>query len=116
MARWLNLTIPRVNLLEMDGTPLIGKVSVAEPMIQVTPENKLDIRWKAIEKEGWVKIWLSTTNKYRTGGQDSLKLLLQVPVSAQSAILGIGSYPSDFYKIVLEAPYNVLNRWIYVKK
>jgi predicted AlkP superfamily pyrophosphatase or phosphodiesterase len=115
MARWLNLTIPRNNLLEMDGTPLIGKVSVAEPVIQLA-DNKLDIRWKALEKEGWVKIWLSTTNNYQTGGRDSLRLLLQVPVAAQSAMLGIGSYPSDFYKIVLEAPYNALNRWIRVKK
>jgi len=114
MARWLNLTIPRDNLIEMDGTPLIGKVSLAEPVIQLA-DNKLNIQWKALDKEGWVKIWLATTNNYKTGGTDSYKLLAQLPVAAQSAILGIGSSPSSFYKIVLEAPYNTLNRWIIVK-
>jgi len=114
MARWLNLTIPRDNLIEMDGTPLIGEVSVADPVIQLA-DNKLNIQWKALNKEGWVKIWLATTNNYKTGGKDSYKLLGQVPVGAQSAIMGIGSSPSNFYKIVLEAPHNVLNRWIFVK-
>jgi hypothetical protein len=38
-----------------------------------------------------------------------------VPVSQQSAVLGIGSTPSPFYKIVLEAPFNTVNRWIQVK-
>jgi len=114
IARFMNISIPRDNAMEIDGTPLIGKLSVVNPTL--TLENsKLNIRWKALEKDGNVKIWLTTTNNYKTGGKDEYKLLAEVPVSQQSAILGIGSYPSGFYKIVLEAPFNTVNKWIEVK-
>ncbi len=111
IARYMNVTIPRDIALELDGTPLIGKVSIADPVIRAEG-GKLDIHWKAMNKDGQVKIWLTTTNQFKEGGKDSYKLLAELPVSQQSAILGIGSYPSTFYKIVLEAPYNTVNRWV----
>jgi hypothetical protein len=114
IARFLEISIPRDNLMELDGTPLIGKVSIADPVIRLA-DNKLDIHWKTMNKEGQMKIWLSTTNHYKLGDKDSYKLLAEVPVSHQSAIFGIGSYPSSFYKIVLEAPSNTLGRWVIVK-
>ena len=113
IGRFLGLSIPRENAMEMDGTSLIGKVSIVNPMIGYD-NGKLTIRWKAIDKEGTVKIWLATTNNFRTGGKDDYKLLIEVPVEAQSAGLGIGSYPSAFYKIVLETPSGDVNRWIKV--
>ncbi|HEY4064291.1 MAG TPA: alkaline phosphatase family protein [Puia sp.] len=114
IARFMGLVIPRENSMELDGTSLIGKVSIANPVIQYD-NGKLDIRWKAFEKDGNLKIWLTTTNNFKTGGKDDYKLLAELPVSQQSAVLGIGSMPSSFYKIVLEAPLNTVNRWIVVK-
>jgi hypothetical protein len=114
IANFMNISIPRDYRIEMDGVPLIGKVSIADPVV-IYQDKKLDIRWKALDKEGTVKIWLSTTNKFKEGGKDEYKLLAEVPAAAQSAVLGIGSFPSSFYKIVLEAPNNVLNRWVEVK-
>ncbi len=114
IARYMNIAIPRDNLMELDGIPLIGKVSIADPVIRLS-DSKLDIHWKSMNKDGRMKIWLSTTNNYKNNEKDSYKLLAEVPVSQQSAIFGIGSYPSAFYKIVLEAPYNILNRWVLVK-
>jgi hypothetical protein len=114
IARHFGLAIPRDNLMEIDGVPLIGKLSVAAPSIKYE-DGKLNIRWKSFDKDGTVKIWLTTTNKYKTGGKDEYKLLAEVPAAQQSAILGISSYPSPFYKVVLEGPYNTVNRWIMVK-
>jgi len=114
IARFLDIKIPRENQLEMDGVPLIGKVSVTMPVVRLE-NNKLDIRWKSIDKDGTVKIWLARTNNFKTGGTDDYKLLAEVPAGQQSAAFGIGSYPSDFYKIVLEGPYNTVNRWIVIK-
>lgn len=111
IARFMNIPIPQDNLREIDGTSLIGKLSIMNPLI-VYSGNKLNIQWKTGEKDGNVKIWLSTTNNYKTGGKDEYKLLAEVPVAQKTAILGVGSYPSSFYKIVLEAPNNTMNRWI----
>jgi len=114
IARFMGLAIPREEAMELDGTPLVGKISIANPVIQYD-NGKLNIRWKAFEKDGNLKIWLTMTDRYKTGGKDDYKLLAEVPVSQQSAVLGIGSTPSPFYKIVLEAPFNTVNRWIVIK-
>jgi predicted AlkP superfamily pyrophosphatase or phosphodiesterase len=111
IARHLGISIPKEYLQEIDGIPLTGKVSVADPHIRLD-NNKLDIRWKAIEKEGSIKIWLTTTNNFKTGGKDEYKLLAEVPAAQQSAAFSLGSAPSPFYKIVLEGQYNTVNRWI----
>jgi predicted AlkP superfamily pyrophosphatase or phosphodiesterase len=114
ITRFMGLNVPRDEAMELDGTPLIGKLSIANPVIQYE-NGKLNIRWKAFEKVGNLKIWLTTTDHFKTGGKDDYKLLAEVPVSQQSAVLGIGSTPSSFYKIVLEAPLNTVNRWVLVK-
>jgi hypothetical protein len=114
IARHLNLAIPRDNLIEIDGVPLTGKLSVAAPTV-VLENGRLNIHWKSFDKDGNVKIWLTTTNNYKTGGKDEYKLLAAVPAGQQSAILSVGSAPSSFYKIVLEGTYNTVNKWIVVK-
>ena len=114
IARHLGAAIPREYQLEMDGIPLTGKLSVADLSIQYE-NNKLNIHWKSFDKDGTVKIWLTTTNNFKTGGKDEYKLLAEVPAGQQSAVLGIGSTPSAFYKVVLEGTYNTVNRWVLVK-
>lgn len=114
IARFMDIKIPRDYQLELDGVPLIGKLSIANPVVKVE-NNKLDIHWKAFDKEGTVKIWLTTTNHFKTGGKDEYKLLAEVPAGQQSAAFGISSYPSSFYKIVLEGSYNTVNRWVLLK-
>lgn len=114
IARFMAVEIPRDNAMELDGTSLIGKLSLVNPVIQFD-KGRLDLHWKAYEKDGNLKIWLATTNNFKTGGKDEYKLLAEVPVAQQSAALGIGSMPSGFYKIVLEAPFNTVNRWIVSK-
>ena len=38
-------------------------------------QNKLDITWKSLDKEGNVKVWLSTKNDYSTNGNENYILL-----------------------------------------
>ena len=116
IARFLGIAIPKEEARELDGVSMIGKISLASPVVQYD-NGRLDIRWKAFEKEGNLKIWLATTDLFKTGGKDEYKLLAEVPVSQQSAVFSISSAstPSAFYKVVLEAPYNTVNRWIKVK-
>ncbi len=113
MARFLQIKIPRERLMEIDGIPLTGKLSGTNAEA-VFNRNKIMLGWKAIDNSGKAKIWLATTNSFKTGGRDQYHLVANIPVCAQKAILDVKKYPSGFYKIVIEMPYNMLNRWIVV--
>jgi predicted AlkP superfamily pyrophosphatase or phosphodiesterase len=115
MARFLQVKIPREQLMEVDGIPLTGKISATKAQAVLT-KNKIRISWKAIDKIGKAKIWVATTNSFKTGGRDKYQLMATVPLSAQTAIIDVKKYPSSFYKIVIEMPNNMLNRWIVVNK
>lgn len=115
MASFLNISIPREQLMEIDGIPLTGKISATE--LKVNYENsKVYIKWKALEKSGKVKIWLATTNNFKTGGKDDYKLMMEVPLEKEHAEFYVSSVPSEFYKIVIETPTNMMNRWILINK
>jgi predicted AlkP superfamily pyrophosphatase or phosphodiesterase len=111
IARFMNVNLHADVAREVDGTPLIGPVSVVNATVNYI-QGKIDVSWTALEDKGKVKIWLATTNNFKTGGKDDYKLLAGVPVNDCHALIDVKNFPSTFYKIVLEAPYNVLNRWI----
>jgi hypothetical protein len=115
LARFSQIKIPREQLFEIDGIPLTGKLSASHP--EASLENgTIHIQWKVENKEGIAKIWLATTNNFRSGGKDIYTLVKEVPVANGNASIDIQKYPSAFYKLVLEMPYNFLNRWIEEKQ
>jgi hypothetical protein len=70
------------------------------------------VTWKAVEKEGMVKVWLTTTNHFQKGGRDLYYLMDEVPAGTEKTDLDVSKIPSKLYKIVLEARHNNLNRWV----
>lgn len=113
ILRFMNIKVPVEQLREMDGTPLIGAVSVAAPQVNYV-QGMLDVSWKALDKQGVAKIWVAATNNFKDSKPDDYKLLAQVPVSAQHALLSVKGLPSAFYKVCIEAPGNTVNRWFIV--
>ena len=113
VARFMNINIPTDKMREVDGTPLIGKVSVAEENINYI-QNHLDISWKALNKEGKVKIWVSTTNNFKEGKKDSYSLMGEVPVNNEHLIIDVSNIKSSFYKVIVEGTFNSINKWIRV--
>ena len=111
MARFLDLQIPLQSARELDGVPLTGNVSIIKPRLTLNADQ-LTIQWTMIDKGGQVRIWLSTTDFYRTGLTDDYKHIGTIPVENQTITLNIREYPSNFYKILLEGQYNMVNRWI----
>ncbi|GAB3974176.1 hypothetical protein GCM10028806_29470 [Spirosoma terrae] len=111
LARFLNVSIPTEISRELDGVSLMGPVSLAEPTITYQ-QKQLVINWKALEPKGNVKIWLSRTNEFETGGHDQYKLMGEVPLKKENALIDVSKLPSSFYKIVLEGPSNTVNRWV----
>jgi len=115
ISSFLNIKIPRDKLMEIDGVSLTGKLSATDAKADLT-NGKINIKWNVITKEGKAKIWLATTNKFKTGAKDDYKLMAEEPVGNGKASISVKNTPSDFYKIVIEMPHNFLNRWIIAKK
>ena len=111
IARHLDINIPKEQSFEIDGVSITGKLSIINPALKKA-DNKISLSWKALDQEGKVKIWLSTTNHFKEGGRDQYYLMDEVPVGNEKAEIDISKYPSGFFKIVMEAKYNNLNRWI----
>ena len=111
IARFMNITVPRDNALEVDGIPFNGALSFITPSYQYT-DNKLAIEWKAVSKTGKVKVWAALSNNFKTGGKDAYVLLGTAPLSQQKASFDLSDKPSGFYKIVLEGDKNASNYWI----
>jgi hypothetical protein len=115
IARFLNIHIPRAQLMEIDGVPLTGKLSATDATARME-QNKIFVQWNVLDKKGTAKIWLATTNHFKTGGQDDYKLVTKVPVSKGKATINVTDLSAAFYKIVIELPYNFLNRWVVANK
>jgi len=111
IARHMDISIPKEQSFEMDGVSFIGKISISNPVVS-KESGKIKVTWKSLDKEGSVKIWLTTTNNFKTGSRDIYHLMDEVAIGNEKAEVDISKYPSGFFKIVLEAKYNNLNRWI----
>ncbi len=114
LARHLQLTIPKEQAFELDGVPLTGKLSISEPVAK-KEGKEITLNWKAVEPEGNVKVWVSTTNHFEEGKRDDYVLLAEVPAKTEAATIDVSALPNGFFKIVLEARYNHLSRWIVEK-
>ena len=68
IARFMAINIPLDDAREVDGVPLIGKLSLVDPSADVS-NQQATIRWKNSEKKGKVKIWGATANNRKTGGK-----------------------------------------------
>ncbi len=109
IVRFLEIPIPKETSFELDGVPLMGDISIANPSVNYF-QGKVDITWVPLNSTGKLNIWGSLTNDKKIGGKDHYKLLGTFAVDSGHAVIPIDDF-SGFYKIVLEAPYNTVNRW-----
>lgn len=113
ISRHLNLELPEQLEKELDGVPLIGDVSVSHPTAEYDAENsEVTIGWKAWHEDGNARIWISRTNKFKDGEADDYELVEEIPLTSEEAVIDVSEIPSDFYKIVIEGPHNLVNRWV----
>ncbi len=113
IARYMNITIPLPVSRELDGVPMIGKVSLAEMSVNCF-QGKLDISWTALDprENSRVKVWISTTNNVKSGGTDEYRLMGEAPLGQEHIDIDVKGQPSTFYKVVLEGRDNSLNKWV----
>lgn len=115
IGRFLGVEFPREAKMEIDGIPLTGKISISQATARLNNDSIM-ATWKVIQPSGKVKVWMATSNEFKKGGRDDYRLMAEVPVSKGKVSFSVNDKPSGFYKIVLEAPFNMMNRWIVVDK
>ncbi|HEX5026298.1 MAG TPA: alkaline phosphatase family protein [Agriterribacter sp.] len=111
IAKFLSISIPRAQLMEIDGIPLTGKLSAVSPNATLNSDS-IRVTWKALSKKDDAKIWVATTNHFKEGGKDNYILAATVPLAKQESVIAVKDKISSIYKIVIETPDNMLNRWI----
>ena len=110
LVKFLNIKMPKEKMMEVDGVSLTGKLSAVN-VRAVVKNNKIIISWEVMDKTGMAKIWIATTNNFKHGKKDEYKLMNTVAVANGKATIDVSKLPSKFYKVVIELPYNFLNRW-----
>lgn len=115
IARFLDITVPTDNAREVDGTPFIGELSFSDPVFE-TGKDAVKIKWVPAGKKEELKVWISYSNNFKTGGKDQYTLLKTVPVEAGEITLKVNESRGPFYKIVLEGKNNRANSWYVHKK
>ncbi|MBC7949982.1 MAG: alkaline phosphatase family protein [Chitinophagaceae bacterium] len=115
LTRFLQLTMTRERLREVDGVSLTGKLSATDAKA-VYRKDKIRVTWKPILQKGLARVYLSTTDSFAIGGHDKYRLVQQVPVANGATEFDVSKYPSEVYKISIEMPYNLLNTRIVIGK
>jgi predicted AlkP superfamily pyrophosphatase or phosphodiesterase len=60
IASFMQVDVPRAVKQEVDGVSLIGPLSIVDAKVNYF-QGGIDLSWKAIQPEGNVKIWVTTT-------------------------------------------------------
>lgn len=111
MAKHLQINIPKEQAFEVDGTPLTGKLSFIDMSVK-KESSTIQVGWKALEKKEKVKVWATTTNHFEEGGHDLYWLMDEVPIENEKTVIDVSKLPSKLYKIVIEAKFNLQNKWV----
>ncbi len=111
IARHLDVHIPKDQAFEIDGTSLTGVLSFIDYKISYN-DRKILLSWKALQKGENLKIWLTPTNHFETGGTDHYLLVGEIPVENEKAEIDVSRLPSGFFKVVVEGKYNTANKWL----
>lgn len=112
ISRYLGMTVPDNVLWEQDGISFIGKTDIYD--LQTLPyDNAVALSWKYCAGEVPVTVYAATDNKYKEGGKDEWIKVAEVPAGTTGFNVNLGNLPvSKFYKFVVQAPGNHLNRWV----
>lgn len=110
ILRFLDVTPEEDQLIESDGVPFIGDISIGNAKAEKS-DDALLVTWTAYDSVGYVEIRIAFTDNFESGGKDEYKLGTTVPVSDQKAEIDIGGIKPSLIKILLVAPKNATNCW-----
>ena len=112
ICRHMGFEIPQDVLWEQDGIPFIGKVDIYD--LQTLPyDNRVELFWKTYSENVPVTVYAAVDNQFKEGGRDVWIKVAELPAGMTKYAVDLQTLPSSkFYKFVVQAPGNYLNRWI----
>lgn len=120
VARHMNIELSKTQQFELDGVPFIREISIDDPRVSLK-ENNLHIEWTPYSHQGKVKVYVTASNNFRTGGlatPDNYESLGEYDIAARKADIPLPENLrySRLLKVVIEGEHNTLNRWIQTDK
>lgn len=110
LAKFMGISLPKENAWEIDGIPFTGKLSFIAPSFTYSGST-VKIKWTPVGKNENIKVWIATTNNFKTGIRDEYKLIKTLPLDQGYGEINIPGEVTPFYKIVLEGVHNTANNW-----
>lgn len=114
ILRFMDIQIPESVKAEMDGIPFIGEISISN-LQAVRQGEEITLTWDVINPEGQLEILLAITNHFKEGKSDTYHSMGMTDVATGRYTLDVGEHISNFYKVLVKAPYNWTNRWIIIE-
>ncbi|MEB2774861.1 alkaline phosphatase family protein [Algoriphagus sp. D3-2-R+10] len=111
MAYHLGLKIPKKIAMELDGIPFIGPVDASDLKAELK-NGKIHMNWNSLSQGKKGRVWVSTTNNFKTGGLDNYWLVGEVNLSDRKKTFSLNGTQSEIFKVVLETPSGYLNYWV----
>jgi hypothetical protein len=108
IARFQKIELPKSHVLELDGVPMTGAISVSHPSL-VLQRDSLVLGWKSYAKKGKLKIQLSQTNHFKKGGEDQYQTIANLPQATERFAMKIDSMQNSYFKFVLQGENNSVN-------
>lgn len=110
---FMGFDMPRDVLFEGDGIPFIGNADISS--LTTHPyDDKVTLKWKCYHSGEEAKIYMSTTNEFKTGGKDAWCEIGTVSSDDCEFVVNLNEYPqSKFYKFVVATKNNHITRWMY---
>lgn len=110
---FMGFDMPRDVLFEGDGIPFIGNADISS--LTTHPyDDKVTLKWKCYHSGEEAKIYMSTTNEFKTGGKDVWREIGTVCSDDCEFVVNLNEYPqSKFYKFVVATKNNHITRWMY---
>jgi predicted AlkP superfamily pyrophosphatase or phosphodiesterase len=115
LLRHLDIEMPEALKMEMDGIPLIGKVSIDNLKATRISEG-LSLTWRQVPgATGKADLYMTRTNNFNVGQRDEYQKVATIDIKAQRTIVPLPTpdpaATMNTYKFVLKAQDNWTNTW-----
>lgn len=112
ISRFLGFEVPQPVLWEQDGMSFVGEADIYD--LQTMPyDHTVGLSWKCYSDDARVSVYAAAANQFKEGGKDEWIKLATLPAGTKTYTVDLQALPaSTFYKFVVVAPGNHLNRWL----
>lgn len=107
MTDFLGIQVPTDIRREWDGVSLVRPVDVIDLKVKKEGKN-LVVTWQNLS-EGEGKLYLSSTNNFKSGGKDEYKFIDTIVLGKGQVKIPMRKIPKGFCKLVLETANTTLN-------